>query len=647
MAAVRPIWIAVTATPHGLVDGLRHLDSRVFESSNDLLARLRHEPSPGLVILDAADACATIRRSHATLPLLVIATGDSIDAAFDAGASDVLCTPFDEREVRARVRSLLARHPARERALSHTAEALAAELGQSERRLADERDKLAGVFEVSPAAMALWCGEDLVFDKVNPQYQAIFPGRQLLGRPLIEAVPELKGQPFPDLLRTVLATGTPFVGHEALTQLAGPDGVLEDHFYDFTYARIDDSEGRPLGVYDHAIDVTDRVLAHRQLIESQMREQKQRQLAEDANRSKDEFLAMLGHEMRNPLAPISTALELMTLRSPEDGYAKERAIIQRQVDHLTRLVDDLLDVSRITRGKIELSRVRVSLGSLVTNAVEIVSPLLEQRQHQLRISVPEDLALDADPVRIQQVISNLLTNAAKYTEPAGQIQIDAGSEGDELWLTVRDNGVGIDLEMLPHVFELFTQEPQSIERSRGGLGLGLAIVKSLVTMHDGSVSAESAGRGQGSRFTLRFPKASAPAAEARPPAPAPRPAAGSKRILIVDDNVDAAELLAMSLESRGHVVRVAHDGPEALRVVEAFTPDLALLDIGLPVMDGYELARRFRTLPALHRIRMVAITGYGQASDRQQSTDAGFDAHLVKPLDFDALGKLLKETPRA
>ncbi|HEY0190089.1 MAG TPA: response regulator, partial [Kofleriaceae bacterium] len=520
------------------------------------------------------------------------------------------------------------------------AEALAEELLYSQRQLADERDKLAQIFEISPAAMGLWQGPALIFEKVNPQYQAIFAGRQLLGRPLLDAVPELTGQPFAALLEQVLTTGEPFVGREASTLIAGPDGQLEERFYDFTYARINGADGRPLGVYDHAIDVTERVLAHRRLLDSEAREQKLRQQAEDANRSKDEFLAMLGHEMRNPLAPITTALELMKLRA-EDAFASERTVIQRQVDHLTRLVDDLLDVSRITRGKVEISRARVSLASLVASAVEMVSPLLDQRRHELTVVVaPHGLMLDADPVRMSQVISNLLTNAAKYTEPGGHVRLEAGRDGDEIWLSVSDDGVGIGAEMLPRVFELFAQAPQTIERARGGLGLGLAIVHSLVALHGGSVVAQSAGRGHGSRFTLRLPAAPDAAVPAAPP-PVARPAVAGKRVLIVDDNVDAAELLSMTLELRGHTVRVANDGAEALRAVEDFTPDLALLDIGLPVMDGYELARRLRQLPALHALQLVALTGYGQASDRQRSAEAGFDAHLVKPLPLAELEALL------
>jgi PAS domain S-box-containing protein len=366
--------------------------------------------------------------------------------------------------------------------------------------------------------------------------------------------------------------------------------------------------------------------------------------AESANRAKDEFLAMLGHELRNPLAPILTALNLMRLRG-NDTVERERTVIERQAQHLVHLVDDLLDVSRITRGKIELRRARVELAEVVARAIEMASPLIEQRRHALAVHVAaRGLALDADPARLAQVVANLLTNAAKYTEPGGRIVIHAARGGDQIELTVRDTGIGIAPDMLPHVFDLFVQEHQTLARSQGGLGLGLAIVRSLVELHGGTVAVASHGHGHGSEFVIHLPAADEPVVGAAPVLAVGtdrRPAIAARRILVVDDNEDAAALLAEYLEAMGNTIRVAHDGAQALRVLEDFVPELALLDIGLPVMDGYELAQHLRARFGHERLKLIAVTGYGQESDRQKAKAASFDAHLVKPIDFARLDRLL------
>ncbi|HWZ90483.1 MAG TPA: ATP-binding protein, partial [Polyangiaceae bacterium] len=318
-------------------------------------------------------------------------------------------------------------------------------------------------------------------------------------------------------------------------------------------------------------------------------------------------------------------------------------------NHLTTLVDDLLDISRITQGKIELKRERVELHSVVTRAIELASPLLEQRRHVLVVDVPlRGIAALLDPTRFAQVISNLLTNAAKYTEVGGQILISATSTGGEVTLSVKDNGIGIEAQALPHVFDIFMQERQTSDRAHGGLGLGLAIVRSLVELHGGTVSASSGGRGAGSIFTIRLPAASAvhaPRGVANP-APATLARAAVCRVLVVDDNSDAAELMARAMSELGCETRIAHDGPSALALVEIFRPELALLDIGLPVMDGYELAGRIRSRPGAERVRLVAVTGYGQKSDVEQAFAAGFDEHLTKPVDLLRL-RALVSTPDA
>jgi PAS domain S-box-containing protein len=381
----------------------------------------------------------------------------------------------------------------------------------------------------------------------------------------------------------------------------------------------------------------------------QAQAERERLLAEleTASRAKDEFLAMLGHELRNPLSPIVTALHLMKMRG-DTRTAREQAIIERQLDHLTRLVDDLLDVSRITRGKVELRKERVELAEVLMKAVEMASPLLEQRSHRLEIDVPrEGLACEGDPVRLAQVVSNLLTNAARYTPTGGRVWLQAAREGGELVVRVRDNGMGISKEMLPQLFDLFFQGRRGIERKEGGLGLGLALVKTLVALHGGSVAAASEGPDCGSEFTVRLPALDdAPATAPQPGGgaePALAPSGRGVRVLIVDDNIDAAEMLGRWLAEAGYEVKVAHDAADALQVAAAFAPDVALLDIGLPVLDGYELAAQLRRELAGRACRLIALSGYGQEADRARSEKAGFSQHLVKPVHPKALLALLQD----
>jgi PAS domain S-box-containing protein len=366
--------------------------------------------------------------------------------------------------------------------------------------------------------------------------------------------------------------------------------------------------------------------------------------AESANRAKDEFLAMLGHELRNPLAPILTALQLLKLRGVE-GANRERGIIERQVKHVVRLVDDLLDVSRITRGRIELHKERLELADIVARAVEIASPVLEQQRHALEVDVPRGLVLDGDPGRLAQVIANLLNNAGKYTEAEGRITVTAAALDGCVELRVRDTGIGIEPDVLPRIFDLFMQEPQTLARSQGGLGLGLAIVRSLIELHGGTVHAASGGTGLGSEFTIRLPQAvSGALVHAAAADTAPAAANGRRsgaRVLVVDDNQDAAALLGALVREFGYEPRVAYDAPSALAEAERFEPAVALVDLGLPVMDGFELAQRFTEHPSLRKVTLVAVTGYGQQRDRETSTKAGFAAHLVKPVDAAELRSVL------
>jgi PAS domain S-box-containing protein len=358
--------------------------------------------------------------------------------------------------------------------------------------------------------------------------------------------------------------------------------------------------------------------------------------AQEATRRKDQFLAMLGHELRNPLAPIVTALELMKLRG-DPSHGREREVIERQVGHLVRLVDDLLDVARLTRGLIRLSRAPVETATVVGKAVEMAAPILEERGHRLVLDVPrEGLRVDGDLVRLAQVVVNLLTNAAKYTEPGGEVSVAARRVGREVEIAVSDDGIGIDEPMLQKIFDLFVQGQQALDRSEGGLGIGLTLVRSLVDMHGGRVTAHSEGLGTGSTFTVTLPTV-----EARAEAPTPaarRPIEGaSRRVLVVDDNEDAALILGDALRAAGHEVEIAHDGPGAIYAMGRFDAEIALLDIGLPVMDGYELARRLRDSPRGSALRLIAVTGYGAEEDQRRTREAGFEHHFVKPLDLDDL----------
>lgn len=361
--------------------------------------------------------------------------------------------------------------------------------------------------------------------------------------------------------------------------------------------------------------------------------------AETANRAKDEFLAMLGHELRNPLAPIVTALHVMRLKGETAGTG-ERGIIERQVAHLSRLVDDLLDVSRITQGKIQLQRETVDMRAVVTRALELTQPALDRRARPIEVELPDAPAfVFGDSVRLVQVVCNLLTNAAKFTPGEGRIALRLSAEAGQVAVVVEDAGKGMSAELLPRVFDLFVQSEQPLDRQAGGLGLGLAIVRTLLKMHHGSVRAESPGLGRGSTFTVTLPAVDAVASVPDPAADAPVVLRGAGRILVVDDNVDAADTLTLLLRGAGYEVQSHADGPEALAAFDAFKPDLAILDIGLPSMDGYELARRLRGRNT--SLQLIALTGYGQERDRARALSGDFDEHMVKPVAPDRLIELM------
>ena len=432
---------------------------------------------------------------------------------------------------------------------------------------------------------------------------------------------------------------------------------------------LQEEKTRELEVFNRSLQRANSELeAANRLLQSENAERtRAEQALKEADRHKDEFLAMLAHELRNPLAPIHNAIELMRLKPLEDPQLNwARDVIARQLTSLTRLVDDLLDVSRITRGKINLTRQLVDLEALISRALETVHPLFDEQKHQLTLELPEPgVKIFGDPTRLTQAIANVLGNAAKYTDQGGQITVSATARGADVEICVRDNGIGIRPEMLPHVFELFTQLDRDDGRTQGGLGIGLALVQRLVQMHGGDVSATSEGPGKGSEFVIRLPllrEEDEPlAAKPQPIAEAPPAGNGlasvvtplvtvsrahmARRILIADDNNDALESLATLLQLSGHEVFTATNGGTALQSVERHLPEVVLLDIGMPLLDGYEVAKRIRAQPWGRRITLVALTGWGQDSDRRRSREAGFDSHLVKPLDLETLTDLLARLP--
>ncbi|MBA3500864.1 MAG: response regulator, partial [Deltaproteobacteria bacterium] len=352
-----------------------------------------------------------------------------------------------------------------------------------------------------------------------------------------------------------------------------------------------------------------------------------RQRAESASAARDQFLAMLGHELRNPLSPMLSATQLMALRAP-DQLVKERATIERSVTHMIRLVDDLLDVSHIVRGDITLAREPSDLAALIAAAVETARGVMEERV-PIAIAIPQSLIVDVDPARMQQVLVNLVINAAKSTNEQDGIEVDARAHGESVEIVVRDHGTGIDAAVLPHIFDLFVQGKQRVHRTKGGLGVGLPIARSIVELHDGTLTAASEGEGCGSTFTIRLPRWQSERTTDQMDVPA---VATGRRIIVVDDNEDAAWLLAEALRLLGHDVRVAYDGITALELANTWPPEIALLDIGLPGMNGFELCRELGKLSS--RPYCIAVSGYGQPKDRAQAREAGFDAHFVKPVDL-------------
>ncbi len=590
--------------------------------------------------LDGYETAALIRkrkRSSRTPIIFVTGFEDEVHRAqgYSLGAVDYILSPVAPDILRTKVKVFVdlarmseevKRHAdqrialAREQAAREAAERMAEALRASEERFRLASEAVNGfIYEVDVASGRM----------------TVSPGlHELLGYPREEA-------------RSLAWWDHRLHADDRAPMRTARQGFLQDGLRQYRCEyRVRHRDGRYLHIWDQGLVVRDAAGKATRLIGNVVditeRKRAEEGLAE-ANRRKDEFLAMLAHELRNPLAPIRNAVQVLGLQaSLEPGLQWAKDIIDRNVGQMARLVDDLLDVSRITRGKIRLQKEPIELAPVVSQAAEISRPLIDERRHAFRVSAPDKpIWVNGDATRLAQVVANLLNNAAKYTDEGGRIELILEQLGDEAVMRVSDTGVGLPPEMLEEVFGLFTQVDRSCDRAQGGLGIGLTLVRRLIEMHGGRVEAFSNGPGQGTEFVARLPalvKTASPAASAEPAAKA---SVERLRVLVVDDNEDAAKSMAMLLRMAGHELRTAHDGLAAIETAEEFRPDVVLLDIGLPGMDGYEVARRLRAATSLNAAVLVALTGYGQEEDRRKSSDAGFDHHLVKPVDLQALDDLL------
>lgn len=577
--------------------------------------------------LPDADGLDFIARLDQTSSVPILARIDQSDGryfrqAFEAGADDVVGGPVGIRELLARVQVQLAEATLRE--VTHE------RIHRQYRRL----------FKQAPVGIALLEGPEHVFTLSNPAYDEIVGHRPLVELTVREAFPEENLRPFFERLDEVYETGEPFFAHEVPadtrpgeTLQSGPEPHLT-----FAYLPYRDADGAVTGVAVFAWDVTEHVAMRRAI--------------ERESERKDEFLAMLGHELRNPLTPIAHASELLKLKDGElDTELLEwiTDTIDRQVQQLTHHVDELLDIARIRQGRIDIERSQIPVEQFVTGAVEAVQADIDGRDQQLSVSLPDPpVDVNVDPARITQVLTNLLTNSSQHTPAGGDIALEAQLRDDPddqtLVLRVRDDGEGIESDVLSDIFEPFTQANVELARSRGGLGLGLALVKEIVELHDGTVTAHSPGPGEGSCFVAELPVEVSPI-RGDTGAEQPSDSLEQTRVLIVDDNRDVAEVLALQLEALSATVFTANSGAEALEIAENRNPTDVLLDIGLPDIDGYEVAARLRELPDGNRLQITAITGYGLREDIEKAHEAGFDEYLTKPVDPDTLLDVLRAGP--
>jgi PAS domain S-box-containing protein len=615
-------------------DGARYAKSRilsragfvVIEAANGTEALERARDSlPDLVLLDVKlpdingfEVCRQIKAAPETAAILVLQTSaaavQSIDRirGLDGGADSYLIEPIEPAELIAHVRALLR---------VRRAEGALRESEERFRQMAENIDDVFWMLDPST--------DQLLY--VSPAY------RRLWGDEALAPVPG--------------------AGHWAGHVHAEDQAAVETAYralpggtpYEVEY-RIVRADGNTRWVAERAFtvrDTRDRIYRLAGVVNDISERKANEMVLRDADRRKDEFLAMLAHELRNPLAPIRNAIELLDpgrAPAPED-FETMRAVIGRQVRHLSRLVDDLLDVARITQGKITLRQENVSLAAAIEAAIETVAPALSKKAHTLKTEMPDDsLYVIGDGVRIAQVLGNILSNAVKYTPQGGEILIDVRESDEVVRIAVRDNGVGMSAETIPLIFDLFVQSQTSLERSEGGLGIGLPLARTLVELHGGHLQAFSGGPGNGSEFIVSLPLSRAGQIAELAPATTttvPRGTGPALRLLLVDDSVDAATLLSMVLEADGYDVRVAHEAKQALEVAAQFKPEIVLLDLGLPGMDGFQLAREMRKQATTANALLVAVTGYGQAADRLRSQEAGFDHHLVKPVSAEEIQRVI------
>ncbi len=609
---------------------MRRYVRRLLETKYEVVAvndgeaalRAARERRPDLVLSDVMmpklDGFGLLRalRSDAHLgsvPVILLSARAGEEASVEglnAGADDYLSKPFSARELLARVDGVIT--------LTRVRREAAEQLRISEERFRAVQEASPDSFVVleavrDPAKAVV----DFKWVYVNQAAALLLkrPREWLLGRRMLETHPGVNEEGLFRRFIEVLELGTPWVAELRYAR----DAI--DAMVRLSVARVGD------GVAVAAVDLSARWLAEEAL--------------RQADRQKDEFLAMLAHELRNPLAPIGNSVDFLSRVLNDDERARSAlGMAKRQFRQLTRLVDDLLDVSRITQGRIELQRQPLELAHVVSQALETVEPLVDEKRHEISVTHlgSQPLYVSADAARLTQCLVNVLTNAIKYTNAGGRIRVQTDVQGPNAVIEISDTGAGIAADLIPRVFDIFVQGDRTLDRSQGGLGVGLAVVKRLVEMHGGSVSARSAGPGQGAEFSIHLPLIEPPVES--PPLP-PAGAVAPLRILVVDDNQDSADSLAMLLQIDGHDVATAYAAKTALQRAQSIKPDIVLLDIGLPEIDGYEVARRLREMPELNGVRLIALTGYGQAEDRRRTRDAGFDGHLVKPVDLAELNQAI------
>ncbi len=521
------------------------------------------------------------------------------------------------------------------------AEAERAELLERERiaraRAEVERSHLHTLFQEAPASIAILRGPELVYEFANPRYLALVgKERSILGKPGRAAFPEFVAQGVWDMLDSVYATGAPVFEREFPARL-DRGGTLSDGYFSFVVQPFRDEHGVIAGIMVFAFETTDQVLARKrsEALTADLQREKE---------AKDRFLAVLSHEIRNPLASVRTALEVMRVKAGDaSAVERTRQVVERQVQHLSRMTDDLLDISRTISGKIQLRRENLELGALVAAVVEDQRGQFEKQRITIDVvPFPGRVPVYGDATRLSQVVANLLQNAGKFTDPGGRVVVTLDVRERRARISVRDTGIGIEPELLRELFEPFIQGDRSLDRSRGGLGLGLALVKRLAELHGGAAWAASEGAGRGAEFVVEIPVGERQDTRAfHPPALDPTSAGARKRVLVIDDLADIADTLAELLAAQGHEVEAAYSSADGLTAARRFRPDVVLCDIGLPGIDGFEVARRLRGDEATTRATLIAISGYGQAEDRRRALDAGFDQHLTKPVAPEHLLRIL------